>query len=384
MASTYTRTQTNLIGTQASPAPIAISASANGTVATASGGSLFECVIGGAVIIGGSVPTSNPTVQFGYTLDGTNYISDGGPFVVPVTTGTYYYGPYEPPVGALGANVVVTNGTGNAITAWFQASTVGGPRPMAGTRGKPGFPRIYHPEDAPAFWALMAAPQKTFGADTGDVGDLACGIAAGVRGTGVTWVDGPRGKCLSFAGTGGVSLGAPKVNSNWPLTVSLWAKPIGPLGSYIKLITKGLNSEFSIDAATTTLFSINLYSGAKFFWSASAGVWQHYAFTCDPTRAIVGYYNGRQFATSTADASGYGSGGRLYLGTDNGTGSFFTGLMDDVRIYNRVLTPAEIARDYADPYWRLRRPRNHPIYGPVWAAAAAQATVSSDNSIIWI
>ena len=127
MASTYTRTQTNLIGTQASPAPIAISASANGTVATASGGSLFECVIGGAVIIGGSVPTSNPTVQFGYTLDGTNYISDGGPFVVPVTTGTYYYGPYEPPVGALGANVVVTNGTGNAITAWFQASTVGGP-----------------------------------------------------------------------------------------------------------------------------------------------------------------------------------------------------------------------------------------------------------------
>jgi hypothetical protein len=123
---TFTRTSSNLIGSPASPASIAANASSTGTLAIASGGTLAEGEIGCAVIVGGSPPTTAPTVQFLYSFDGTNYLADGGAFIVPLTVSTTtYYGPYTPPSGAVDAQVIVTNGATNAITAWAQGATLG-------------------------------------------------------------------------------------------------------------------------------------------------------------------------------------------------------------------------------------------------------------------
>ena len=47
--------------------------------------------------------------------------------------------------------------------------------------------------------------------------------------------------------------------------------------------------------------------------------------------------------------------------------SFYQQQSADIRVYNRVLTQAEIMSDYLDPWWRLRRKR------PWWAKTVAAA-----------
>jgi hypothetical protein len=123
---TYTRTETDLIGTFASPATIAASASSSGTLSM-TGSSVADAAIGVVVTIGGSAPTTNPIVQFSYTLDGTNYIADGGPYVVPIgTTSTSYSYKYDDvPRAAKGIKVTVTNGATNGITCFAQGNTLG-------------------------------------------------------------------------------------------------------------------------------------------------------------------------------------------------------------------------------------------------------------------
>ena len=123
-----TSTVSALIGTPGSPASLAVSTSATGSLAIRTNNSASNNLgggIGGAVVVGSSVPTSNPTVQFGFTLDGTNYLADGGPFVVPMVSGTYSYrySLADAPPEAVGIQVTVTNGMGNAITHWWQGVT---------------------------------------------------------------------------------------------------------------------------------------------------------------------------------------------------------------------------------------------------------------------
>lgn len=120
---TFTRTNSNLVGSPGSPSSISVSSSTSGTLTLTDGATDFELEIGCAVIIGGSAPTSNPTVQFSYSLDGTNFLDDDGPYTVPITaTSTTYSYKYIAPAQAVKAKVTIANGTGNAITAWAQGT----------------------------------------------------------------------------------------------------------------------------------------------------------------------------------------------------------------------------------------------------------------------
>lgn len=116
-----------MTGTPASPSTI--SASGTGTPSFAirtlgSGGNIARCSGVVAVIIGSSAPASSPTVQFQFSLDGTNYVNDGGAYSVPLTTSTTNYYPYAPPPEAVNWQAVITNGATNAITAWVECDTL--------------------------------------------------------------------------------------------------------------------------------------------------------------------------------------------------------------------------------------------------------------------
>jgi hypothetical protein len=125
----YAKPSTNLLDSPGSPAPIAASADATST-AFATGSTTGSTTLTGGllatVIIGGSAPTTNPTIQWQYSLDGTNYANDDryGTIVVPMVTGTYNYS-YQPPLYAIAALAVITNGATNGITAWVQGATLG-------------------------------------------------------------------------------------------------------------------------------------------------------------------------------------------------------------------------------------------------------------------
>jgi hypothetical protein len=77
-------------------------------------------------------------------------------------------------------------------------------------------------------------------------------------------------------------------------------------------------------------------------------VWTHLAATYDGTTLRL-YVNGGQVGSQAAIGAIQASTGLLRLGGNAVWGEWFAGRIDDVRIYNRPLTGAEIQTDMATP-----------------------------------
>jgi hypothetical protein len=75
--------------------------------------------------------------------------------------------------------------------------------------------------------------------------------------------------------------------------------------------------------------------------SCATGVWAHVAFTYDGT-TVKGYVDGVERLRETDPSSLTPRGQSLRLGVDGAYGQFFDGSLDDLRIYSRALTDAEI------------------------------------------
>ena len=83
----------------------------------------------------------------------------------------------------------------------------------------------------------------------------------------------------------------------------------------------------------------------------STGVWQHVALTIDAAGNAVLYLNGVQEATGNARGGMSVSAGNYLIGAYWAGGvissaSHFDGALDELQIYNRVLTPSEISELY--------------------------------------
>jgi glucose/arabinose dehydrogenase len=76
--------------------------------------------------------------------------------------------------------------------------------------------------------------------------------------------------------------------------------------------------------------------------------WTHLAATYDGTTLRL-FVNGTQVGSRAVGGALVTSTGALRIGGNNLWGEFFAGRIDDVRIYNRALTQAEIAADSAAP-----------------------------------
>ena len=90
-----------------------------------------------------------------------------------------------------------------------------------------------------------------------------------------------------------------------------------------------------------------------------ANTWAHVAVTYDGTILRL-YVNGAQVATQAQTGAITASTGALRLGGNAVWGEFFGGLIDDARIYNRALTPAEIVTDGAVPVAGDTTPPSRP------------------------
>jgi len=78
-------------------------------------------------------------------------------------------------------------------------------------------------------------------------------------------------------------------------------------------------------------------------------VWNHLAMSADGTNIKI-YLNGLQVASvANPNAALAGTSYSVGIGRDPGFGFPFNGLLDEIRVYNRALTPAEIARLYWNP-----------------------------------
>ncbi|MHC5058387.1 MAG: LamG domain-containing protein [Planctomycetota bacterium] len=170
---------------------------------------------------------------------------------------------------------------------------------------------------------------------------------------GARWVRGHIGCALEFGETRGNVTSSRAVDlARRSFTLGAWARRTGT-GSYQFIMTQG-------EGARNRGLQFGFTESDRFilgFWADDLGTprpysdlsWHHWAATYDArsgARSI--YVDGSEVASDVARSAYLGS-GPVYVGkTAMGGEQAFAGLIDDVRIYGRVLSPAEM-RTLADP-----------------------------------
>jgi hypothetical protein len=128
-------------------------------------------------------------------------------------------------------------------------------------------------------------------------------------------------------------------------TISLWAKPASS-GTYEAMFSSYDNSSngFQIDLDGSN-FHIRKSSGGNIVLNtAQLEVWTFIAFTYDGTNSI-GYIDNE---TPVIDPGGTTEFNRFRIGRNRNGNTYFTGEIDELRIYNRALTASEISSLYAN------------------------------------
>jgi len=187
------------------------------------------------------------------------------------------------------------------------------------------------------------------------VGATAIDSAANSDGTvsNATWTTGQLGGALELDGSNGsVSVpSAPTLQLTSALTIAGWVKGdvVWGMGTDVDIIArKGdgdpNNYQFAIKNGLATMFLDDSDSGGLSGNTAlNLGQWYHVAATWDGSEVRI-YVDG-VLDKDPPDLRGatIGTDTRpLYIG-GRGTADVFDGIVDDVRIYNRALTAAEVA-----------------------------------------
>src|SRR4030042_3541251 len=134
-------------------------------------------------------------------------------------------------------------------------------------------------------------------------------------------------------------------------TVSFWANPKSSDNTYMVFSASSQNYYVSLYSSSQIVTSYSKASGSqKTFYSGDGQVisnqWHHYTVTYNVsgnTVEIKMFRDGNIIA-STIDNEGYSSsyGSNFLLGAFLTSSGYFNGSLDDVRVYNRALSPDEV------------------------------------------
>jgi len=163
------------------------------------------------------------------------------------------------------------------------------------------------------------------------------------------WVDGYHGGALDFDGDDHVDTGNATDLATW--TIAAWVispeAPSGATGS--GPVHREKNYQFDWNHSDEVFrgaaaMSVGGTWHAASFDTLKGRTWYHLAATFDGT-ALTSYKNGVQVVRNTAAAgTPDAETGTLLIGRHStASGNYFTGTVDDVRVYDRALTEAEIA-----------------------------------------
>lgn len=219
--------------------------------------------------------------------------------------------------------------------------------------------------------------------------------------TGATWTNGRRGKALNFDGIDdGVSLSSAGLNwstyfsSSLDFTISAWIKP-NSLG-YFALVSQrygdamvfGMGDGVVFPAGRLFLNMDDTRASSPYSTGAlTAGVWQHVTVTytgSDASCAVTFYINGVSSGTGTScDGNGIDPQDLLFLGYQTRTGiggpdSYYSGQMDDVRLYNRALSASEVSSIYKYGQTTRKQVSNSGLVG-YWSFNEGGGLAASDS-----
>jgi glucose/arabinose dehydrogenase/PKD repeat protein len=174
---------------------------------------------------------------------------------------------------------------------------------------------------------------------------------------GPSWVTGKYGKGLSFDQINDylslANSSSLDISGN-AMTMSMWINPGSISGDSVVL------GKFWNAGMTSPYYQYGLeLSGGKpqFYIGTAAGLtgagmdtalalnqWSHLAIVFNGSQALF-YLNGALVSSKSLNASLTARGRQLRTGADADTAQFYKGILDNVRIYNRALTPSDVQSD---------------------------------------
>ena len=172
-----------------------------------------------------------------------------------------------------------------------------------------------------------------------------------------TWTaSGKFGSALSFNGTSAwvTVADAPSLDLRTGMTIEAWVNPSSGTGwrtVALKESGSGLvYSLYSANGASRPAGFVHTSGDMPLNGTAAVATyaWTHIAFTYDGT-AMRMFVNGLQVSMSGQMGTIAVSNGALRIGGNSVWGEYFRGAIDEVRIYNRALSAAEVQTDMNTP-----------------------------------
>ncbi len=195
-----------------------------------------------------------------------------------------------------------------------------------------------------------------------------------------TWnATGKYGGALSFNGTNSVVNVADSATLDLTtgMTLEAWVRPAATGSVWRTVVLKENTNNYAYALYGSTGSSVpsgNAVTAGndhdiRSTTSLALNTWTHLAVTYNGSQLVL-YANGAQVASTAATGSMATTTGALRIGGNNIWGEYFSGLIDEVRIYNRALTAAEITTDM-----------NKSVGIPDASAPTAPGTLSGSGSL---
>lgn len=199
--------------------------------------------------------------------------------------------------------------------------------------------------------------------------------------SGVTWGAGPFGGKAPIinATTDAVLIPQlPGYSSARGITVSFWAKFTPTASTWRPIQQKDGDWIIRFDNFNATQCNLQIIPTFAEAGTINQGVWAHCVFIADGTNFIL-YVNG-ELVTSAANAwAPTGTSGISIGGSINS----LDGAIENVAIYARPITPAEVRMLYSDPFGFLIAPASAegkaPAGGTAFTASLAESITLSDS-----
>ncbi len=154
------------------------------------------------------------------------------------------------------------------------------------------------------------------------------------------YTTGKSGQALSLDGVDDHVIYALAQEEVWPVyAVSLWVKTdvFGQAGYASLFNNNSSSSDFQIDVDGTDPGNYLYRGSATRTLGPVTPDWVHITVSCDGTQTSI-YYNGLLADTANVANNRFG---QLAVGVNRGLNNWFTGVIDDVRVFDRALSDAE-------------------------------------------
>jgi hypothetical protein len=239
--------------------------------------------------------------------------------------------------------------------------------------------------------AAPAGLVAAYGFDDGSGANAADSSGKGNTGavSGAAWTPaGKYGSALSFNGTSSkvVVPDADSLDLTTALTLEAWVRPIA-LSAWRTIALKERSggivySLYANDPGNRPVGQVDIGGQHNALGSGALPLdtWSHLAVTWDGTTLRL-YVDGAQAGSTTVTGTLLDSTGPLDIGGNDVWGEYFSGLIDEVRVYNRALAASEIQTDMNQPVGAGAPPADSQ---PPTAPTSLQPSVSGNTvTLTW-